>query len=213
MMNADKPDPADEPLAPALQRAVAALRPLPPSSPEAIARVVAAAQRGSMRERRPVTLQRAAWRVAGAFGAVAAGFALFVVLRHRPERAVAERVSGIARDARPAAMPRGSAPVIATRANASLATADAPQIVTFRLDRPRASAVAVVGDFNQWNARATPLARAGGGTWTAAIALTPGRHAYRFVVDDSLRVLDPAAPAEHDADLGVAHSVVVVGVP
>lgn len=221
MMPNGSPVPDDERRDPALERAVAALRPLPPSSADAVARVVAAAERGAVLQRQRRARRAATWRVAGALGAVAAGLALLVVVRRPLDRptadrpiaahATSERPPTLANDIRPVDTVRPGTPVLVARA--SVGATDAPQLVTFRLDRPRASAVTVVGDFNQWNAHATRLARDANGAWTAVVPLTPGRHAYRFVVDDSLRVLDPRAPAERDAELGVARSVVVVGVP
>ena len=88
---------------------------------------------------------------------------------------------------------------------------EAPQLVRFRLRAPGARGVAVVGDFNRWDRAATPLGARHGGEWTADVPLTPGRHAYAFVVDGRRWVLDPAAPAERDPDFGRAHSVTVVG--
>ena len=71
--------------------------------------------------------------------------------------------------------------------------------------------VALVGDFNGWNARATPLTRApGGDLWSVTVPLMPGRHAYAFMVDDTAFVLDPQAPVSRDPDLGSRESVVVV---
>ena len=42
---------------------------------------------------------------------------------------------------------------------------------------------AVAGTFNDWNPTATPLTRRADGTWAATLALPPGRHEYKFVVD------------------------------
>jgi glycosidase len=41
--------------------------------------------------------------------------------------------------------------------------------------------VAVVGEFNRWDAAATPMALGSDGVWTARVPLEPGPHAYRFV--------------------------------
>ena len=90
---------------------------------------------------------------------------------------------------------------------------DAPVPVPFVLRFPGASRVALVGDFNGWNPAATPLSATANGVWTATVSLTPGRHAYGFVVDDTLWVRDPRAELERDADYGRDHSVIVVGRP
>jgi 1,4-alpha-glucan branching enzyme len=82
------------------------------------------------------------------------------------------------------------------------------------LEAPRASRVALVGDFNAWDAAATPLARmSSSGIWTVTIPLTPGRHTYAFMVDDTAWTLDPRAPTAQDPDFGTPSSVVLVGTP
>jgi 1,4-alpha-glucan branching enzyme len=87
--------------------------------------------------------------------------------------------------------------------------------VRFALRAPGAGRVALVGDFNRWDPAATPLAPAAGGgpvgEWEVEVPLTPGRHAYAFVVDGGGWVLDPAAPSERDPDFDRRHSVTVVG--
>lgn len=62
-----------------------------------------------------------------------------------------------------------------------------------------AKSVAVVGDFNRWDAEATPLARSSIGTWAATIRLSPGRHEYAFLVDGKRWVTDRLARTSHDA--------------
>jgi hypothetical protein len=62
--------------------------------------------------------------------------------------------------------------------------------------------VALVGDFNGWDARATPLARSADGSWTTTVSLAPGRHAYAYVIDDSAWVTDPRVPVTRDVDYG-----------
>lgn len=82
--------------------------------------------------------------------------------------------------------------------------------VRFTLEAPEARRVALVGDFNQWNAGVAPMRRARDGQpWTIEVRLRPGRHAYAFVVDDNV-VADPAAPSAVGEDFGVRSSVVLV---
>ncbi|GJG87273.1 hypothetical protein tb265_24540 [Gemmatimonadetes bacterium T265] len=217
----DEPDAPDMALSPEVRRAVDALRQLPPTSPEAVARVVAAA--AADRAARPSRTNRARGRrrVIGALAAAAAVGGLLVVTERWRARVASPTPVPIARatETRGAHVPLlpavGSAADAASgdAASGDAASGEAPRPVTFVLARPDARAVAVVGDFNRWDARAAPLARRPDGAWAVTLALTPGRHAYRFVIDDSLRVLDPRAPAERDAELGVARSIVVVGTP
>ncbi len=72
--------------------------------------------------------------------------------------------------------------------------------------------VALVGDFNGWDDRATPMVRRNGeGTWSARIPLSPGRHEYAFVVDGTRWLVDPLAPQVTDAGFGPTNAVIVDG--
>jgi hypothetical protein len=85
------------------------------------------------------------------------------------------------------------------------------QGVSFSLDAPTASRVSLVGDFNNWDPAATPLARvAGGGRWEAVVPLTPGRYQFTFVVDGSRWVRDPGSPQAMGDDFGQPTSVITV---
>ena len=111
--------------------------------------------------------------------------------------------------------PPGHARVVATSTSAQrpLAAAPSPALVQFVLVAPHAARVSVVGDFNGWDARATPLherARARG-VWTVEIPLSAGRHEYAFVVDGRTWTPDPSAPRSADDDFGAPNSVVIVG--
>jgi hypothetical protein len=85
------------------------------------------------------------------------------------------------------------------------------QSVQFVLRAPAASRVALVGDFNDWDDRATPLRPAAGGLWTVTIPLTAGRYTYTFVVDGKQWIADPAAPPAPPDDFGRPGSVVTIG--
>jgi hypothetical protein len=89
-------------------------------------------------------------------------------------------------------------------------------VIKFVLVEPHASTVSVVGDFNNWDAQATPMTRTPtGGTWSVAIPLRPGRHIYAFVVNGANGttqwVADPTAPLAPEDGLGAPNSVVLVG--
>ena len=90
----------------------------------------------------------------------------------------------------------------------------AARTVKFVLIAPQASKVSVVGDFNGWDVRATPMSSQGGaGTWTVYIPLELGLHTYSFVVDGSHFVPDPSAPIAPDDGFGHPSSVVLVRKP
>jgi len=92
---------------------------------------------------------------------------------------------------------------------------DTVQVIKFVLVAPHAKTVSVVGDFNDWDAKATPMTRTPtGGTWSVALPLHSGRHVYAFVVNgvDGVQWLaDPSAPLAPEDGLGAPNSVVLVG--
>src|SRR5262249_61289337 len=97
------------------------------------------------------------------------------------------------------------------RASRPRATIGDSQMVHFALIAPRASQVAVVGDFNGWDPIATPMRRLpSGATWTAAIAVPEGRYAYAFVIDGRTWIPDPTAPLAPGDGFGHESSVLVV---
>jgi len=83
-------------------------------------------------------------------------------------------------------------------------------VVQFTLPIPAAHQVVVVGDFNHWDTRATPLRRTPNGTWRTTVRLNPGAHVYSFVVDGNRWVPDPAAPLAPGSDFGSPNSLVTV---
>jgi Glycogen recognition site of AMP-activated protein kinase len=86
------------------------------------------------------------------------------------------------------------------------------QMVQFALAAPGASQVTLVGDFNGWDARATPLQLVGAtGVWAVEVPLTRGRHEYAFVVDGREWRPDPTAPMAAANEYGPPNSVVTVG--
>ena len=87
-------------------------------------------------------------------------------------------------------------------------------LVEFGFAAPHASSVALVGDFNNWDPRATPLRAAStGGVWSVEVPVPPGRHLYAFVVDGKLWRPDPAAPKATGEDFGEPNSALTVADP
>jgi hypothetical protein len=91
------------------------------------------------------------------------------------------------------------------------ATSEERGAIRFDLQLPSdARAVSIVGDFNGWDERATPmLQRREDGSWSARVPLPPGRHVYAFVVDGTRWLVDPLAPQVPDAGYGPANAVIV----
>jgi 1,4-alpha-glucan branching enzyme len=95
--------------------------------------------------------------------------------------------------------------------NPPLPDSVASRAIKFVLVAPEAGRVSLIGDFNQWDASATPLVRdEKNGTWTAFVTLRPGMHTYSFVLDGRHFVADPAAPMAPDDGYGHKSSVVIV---
>ena len=122
------------------------------------------------------------------------------------QRSLAER-DGVADSS---TMPRGG--VRPVSAIVSREAQESPVAVQFVLDARRANSVAIVGDFNSWDATANPMVRdSASGAWTALVDVKPGRHVYAFLVDGKEWTLDPRAQRTKDADYGTEQSVMIVG--
>jgi hypothetical protein len=170
----------------------------PPVSPSFDARVMAAVRRLPRHARfslwsrlttpRTVTVTPLTW---GVLAASVALFALFGAARAVDDVRIATKPIVTAFTGKPA---------------------KAPQRIQFVLVAPDAKKVAVVGDFNGWDAAhaSYQAQHRGGGVWSVTAQVPVGHHRYSFVVDDSLWVADPMAPRVVDNDYGVANSAIVV---
>ncbi|HRF59615.1 MAG TPA: alpha-amylase family glycosyl hydrolase [Fimbriimonadaceae bacterium] len=80
----------------------------------------------------------------------------------------------------------------------------------YRADRDLKS-VAVAGTFNNWDKKANLMARgADGRTWTFKRRLQPGKHQYKFVLDDENWVTDPKAQKQEDDGNGNINSILIL---
>ena len=169
-------------------RVADAYRRTPPPRPEARERLDRALAREAVAVRRnPARVMRS---LAALAAAVAVGFVL-------------GRLGAPGRDPSVSAPPATDTRV-----------AEGASVVQFVLVAPQASRVSVVGDFNGWDAQATPMDRAEGGTmWVAHVRVPAGRHVYAFVMDGERWVSDPLAPLAPANEFGFRNSVLVVGEP
>ena len=196
---------------PLVRRAIDELRQLPAVDAAAVRRVVAvaaAARVAPADEPVPLTTGRGrlgpVWNVVGI--AAAAAIAGFIARGALTSRAVE--------------VPRGQSPVApVTSPIVSVRNAGSEREVMaiphqFVFEHRSAHRIAVVGDFNRWNAASAPMTRSPDGTtWSVIVPILPGRHIFGFMVDDSVFTLDPRAPKVRDPDLGSAGSVIIVGRP
>lgn len=91
-------------------------------------------------------------------------------------------------------------------------------LVSFALFAPFKNDVSVIGDFNDWNPDATPMTLQADGLWMAQVTLSPGEHAYQFVInrnsEQRVTIADPySRKLRWIEGNGVPHSVVTVGKP
>lgn len=69
----------------------------------------------------------------------------------------------------------------------------------------------VAGSFTGWQGRPVAMAPAADGSFTAETTVPDGRHAYKFVLDGSRWIADPANPARADDQNGGFNSVLALG--
>lgn len=103
-----------------------------------------------------------------------------------------------------------------SKAAATVAAATRPvdvQNVHFILVNGSAKQVFLVGDFNGWSKKQTPLTRAANeNAWTVSVPLTQGRHEYAFIVADETGehwMADPLTSVVED-EFGTQSSIVRV---
>ena len=80
-------------------------------------------------------------------------------------------------------------------------------IVRLMLHAPQAGKVAVAGDFNKWNTESHLLQKQNGGVWSIEVPLSPGTHAYMFILNGEAWVTDPDAESYQDDGFGHKNAV------
>ncbi len=171
---------------------------IPPSSPDTLARVSRAVLAETMHQAAPT---RGGIRPRWWWGAAAAAVLVAVVMRPWRADLSQHEADSVFTNARAQLLPSGST------------SEEGGGTVRFEFTVPSdARRVALVGDFNGWDERATPMVQQGDhGTWSARIPLPPGRHQYAFVVDGKRWLVDPLAPQVPDGGYGPTNAVIVDG--
>jgi hypothetical protein len=192
----------------ALGRAIDALRALPDVRSEATARLLIAVAAERQREREAASGRMRRRSRGPAWIAVASAAAVVLGISRIPAVRAVESSAQVGKTA----LPAHSVPAVPVSSAADLT--NSPRSVQLVLSAPGARTVRVVGDFNGWNDRQSPMARDdASGLWNVRLMLRPGRHVYAFVVNDTQWVRDPRAAAAPDADFGRPGSVLLVGRP
>lgn len=81
--------------------------------------------------------------------------------------------------------------------------------VTLLVPRLDAAHVVATGDFTGWSSEGVRLKRRSDGCWSAAVAVTPGEHQYRLLVDGEWRN-NPGAARRVPNGFGSENDVFVV---
>jgi 1,4-alpha-glucan branching enzyme len=81
--------------------------------------------------------------------------------------------------------------------------------IDFTLNLPQAQSVSLVGTFNKWDSKRTPMRRDPVAGWKTTIWLPKGRYEYRFVADGQW-ISDPNARESVRNPFGTTNSVLVV---
>jgi 1,4-alpha-glucan branching enzyme len=82
--------------------------------------------------------------------------------------------------------------------------------VTFKL-KADAESVSLVGDFNSWNEKATPMKKAKDGTFSVVVEMESGREQqFRYLVDGKIWHNDEAADKYITNALGSENSVIIL---
>jgi hypothetical protein len=84
---------------------------------------------------------------------------------------------------KPATEEKTPPPAVPPAADTKATPQEGPTATKFACLAPAARTVFLVGTFNGWDAKATPMIKDAKGNWDVAVALPPGRHEFKFVVD------------------------------
>ena len=94
---------------------------------------------------------------------------------------------------------------------APTAAASDRQNVQFAVVAPAADAVALVGDFNEWDTTKTPMTKgAVEGLWMVTVPLVAGSYQYAFVIDGTTWIADPAAVLAVEDEFGTPSSILTI---
>lgn len=99
--------------------------------------------------------------------------------------------------------------VFAMKAEMNTSTKRKPIAVRLEFHDDRARNVCIVGTFNDWDPKTTPMVTTGPGQWIKELALSPGIYEYQYVVDGRW-INDPHAVKSTPNPFGGRNSVLVV---
>jgi 1,4-alpha-glucan branching enzyme len=68
----------------------------------------------------------------------------------------------------------------------------------------------VIGTFNGWSPDQSPMRRLESGVWEIVLSLPPGKHSYRFLVNNRVQVVDPMSRTLEPDGFGGENSILFV---
>ena len=77
----------------------------------------------------------------------------------------------------------------------------------FRYKAPDAKSVELMGEWNGW--KSISMSKGDNGVWTTKVSLSPGTHAYKFLVNGTDWMFDPDNSAKKTVD-GIENSAVEI---
>ena len=83
----------------------------------------------------------------------------------------------------------------------------------FALEAPGAASVVVAGDFDAWEGEHRLEDLDGDGIWTGRVPVSPGVHAYMFLVDGATWMTDPRADRYAEDGFGNRNALLAVATP
>lgn len=87
---------------------------------------------------------------------------------------------------------------------------NSPQMHQFIFVAPKAQSLSLVGDFNDWDASATPMTRiSDDGVWSVTLPLAPGQYQFQYLMNDTTWIADPTLPKVADP-YGSVNSLVTI---
>ena len=197
---------------PVVERALVVLREMPPVDGDTVSRVVAAAARARALDTGPSADDLLLEPAPPARYTRRVSIAAVAALLLTAGTLALWRATHVSSEAAHASIASAKPAVNAVTASRDLNNERGSIPTQFVFDG-QARRVTLVGDFNNWDPRATPLEREPGSSlWSVTVPIQRGRHVYAFLVD-SMWTIDRRAPVARDPDFGVTGSVILVGRP
>lgn len=85
--------------------------------------------------------------------------------------------------------------------------------VEFRIHRPEASTISIVGNFNNWNPEHDYLSKDSNGTFHLKKMLRPGEYLYNYIIDGNMELDTYNEETRYRTDTGELSSYLKIEIP